>query len=89
VLLKDQVDIQEKHFAVVDRTQDEQLAPTLQAAVRTRNNQEVSDPATGKQIKPIFTIDQRSPPASMRATPLSSSDLNCPNAFAGVRFLAF
>jgi ABC-2 type transport system permease protein len=58
VLLKDQVDIQEKHFAVVDRTQDEQLARTLQTAVRRRNDQEISDPATGKQTKPIFTLDQ-------------------------------
>lgn len=56
VLLKDQVDIQEKRFAVVDRTTDEQLVRALQTAVRLRNDQ-TSDPATGKQFKPIFTID--------------------------------
>lgn len=58
VLLKDQVDIQEKRFAVVDRTPDEQLVRTLQAAALRRNEQGISDPATGKQTKPIFTIEQ-------------------------------
>ena len=58
VLLKDQVDIQEKRFAVIDRTPDEQLVRTLQTAALRRNEQDVSDPATGKQTKPMFTIEQ-------------------------------
>jgi ABC-2 type transport system permease protein len=58
VLLKDQVDLQEKRFAVIDRTPDERLVRALLAAADKRSAQEISDPTTGKQMKPVFTIDQ-------------------------------
>jgi ABC-2 type transport system permease protein len=57
VLLQGQVDVQEKRFAVIDRTPDGQLARALQNAVEARNDREVTDPSTGKQVKPVFTID--------------------------------
>ena len=60
-LLKDQVDIQEKRFAVIDRTPGEPLAAALKAAVQTRNAEHVFDPKTGKQVKPVFTIEHVRP----------------------------
>ncbi|HWL72408.1 MAG TPA: ABC transporter permease, partial [Burkholderiaceae bacterium] len=55
------LDIQEKRFAVVDRTPGEPLLTALQAAVETRNAEQAFDPETGKQIKPTFTIEPVSP----------------------------
>ena len=60
-LLKDQVDVQEKRFAVIDRTPGEPLVGALEAAVQTRNAEQVFDPDTGKQVKPVFAIEQVSP----------------------------
>ena len=37
LLLKDQVDTQEKRFAIIDRTPDGQLVKALEAAAGTRN----------------------------------------------------
>src|SRR5437879_2287444 len=56
-LLKDQVDLREKKFAVVDRTPGAQFAPKLGAAVRQRNEHQIRDPETGKQRRPVFTIE--------------------------------
>jgi ABC-2 type transport system permease protein len=39
VLLKDQVDLHDKHFAIIDRTPGQHIAPLLQAAVAMRNKQ--------------------------------------------------
>jgi ABC-2 type transport system permease protein len=61
-LLKDQVDIQEKRFAVVDRTQEQQLVRALEGAATQRNTKEIFDPTSGKQTKPAFTIERINPP---------------------------
>ena len=58
VLLRNQVDTQEKRFAVVDRTAGEQLLPALEAAARTRNAEQIFDPASGKQIRPVFAVER-------------------------------
>jgi ABC-2 type transport system permease protein len=73
-LLKDQVDTQEKRFAVVDRTSDEQLMPALTTAVATRNAEQIFDPATGKQTRPAFALEP---------TPASSAE---PAAIQSQRF---
>jgi ABC-2 type transport system permease protein len=62
-LLKDQVDIQEKRFAVVDRTDGQRIMAALQDAVRKRNETEIFDADTGKQIRPTFAIEQVTPSA--------------------------
>ena len=58
LMLGDQVDIQEKRFAVVDRTAGEQLAEVLTTAASTRNTKQIFDPTTGKQVLPIFTLER-------------------------------
>ncbi len=58
LFLQDQVDLQEKRFAVVDRTEGEQLVAALESAVRTRNSEGIYDAATGEQTKPVFEIEQ-------------------------------
>jgi ABC-2 type transport system permease protein len=57
VLLKDQVDTTEKHFAVIDRTPGGQLVQTLQNAAERRNTNEIRDPATGELTRPPFKIE--------------------------------
>jgi ABC-2 type transport system permease protein len=57
-VLKDQVDTQEKRFAIIDRTPDGQLAKALEAAAGTRNAKEIVEPATGKRVRPSFTLEQ-------------------------------
>jgi len=66
-LLKDQVNLEDKRFAVIDRTQGEQLVSVLEAAVRQRNAEQVHDAETGKQIKPVFVIE-RITPSAMRTS---------------------
>ncbi len=39
VLLKDQVDLRDKHFAIIDRTPGHQIAPVLELAAELRNKQ--------------------------------------------------
>jgi ABC-2 type transport system permease protein len=56
--LQGQVDIQEKRFAVVDRTDGEKLVSALTTALRTRNTEQIFDPETGKQTQPVFAIEQ-------------------------------
>jgi ABC-2 type transport system permease protein len=58
LLLKDQVDIQEKRFAIVDRTPNRQLSQALIQAVATRNDAQIADPVTDKQVKPVFTLEE-------------------------------
>ncbi len=57
VLLKDQVDTQEKRFAIVDRTPGEQLFPTLDAAAAGRNARDTVNSETGKRVRPVFAIE--------------------------------
>jgi ABC-2 type transport system permease protein len=61
MMLKDQVDVQEKRFAVVDRSPQERLAPVIQAAAEHRNSHEIRDPKTKKQLKPAFAIERVAP----------------------------
>src|SRR3989442_6849151 len=55
LLLKDKVDITDKHFAIIDRTGGA-LAAQLQAAVTKRNSKEILD-KEGKQTKPRFILE--------------------------------
>jgi ABC-2 type transport system permease protein len=57
LILKDQVDTQEKRFAIVDRTSDRQLSQALSQAVAVRNKEQITDPESGRQIKPVFTLE--------------------------------
>jgi ABC-2 type transport system permease protein len=65
LVVKDQVDTQEKRFAVIDRTADQQLVQALKTAAKARNAEQIFDPSTGKQVKPAFTLEQL--PASAAA----------------------
>lgn len=67
LLLKDQVDTTEKRFAIVNRTPGQKLYGVLDAAGRERNEKTITDPKTGKQIKPVFAIEHVEPsPASAK-----------------------
>lgn len=68
-LLKDQVDIRSKHFAVVDRTPGGKLGRVLEGAVVVRNAHTITDPDTGKQIRPRYELEliaPSTPPATQR-----------------------
>jgi ABC-2 type transport system permease protein len=58
LVLGDQVDIQEKRFAIVDRTAGEELVEVLSTAASTRNAEQIFDPTTGKQVLPIFKLER-------------------------------
>ena len=58
LLLKDQVDTQEKRFAIIDRTPEQQLVKALEDAAATRNAKEIFDATTGKQVKPVFSVER-------------------------------
>src|SRR5262249_4735130 len=64
-VLRDQVDIREKRFAVVDRTEGEKLYARLAEAAQRRSEKERKEifDATGKQVKPVFTIIHVAPSA--------------------------
>src|SRR5438132_955182 len=66
-LLKDQVDVREKRFAVVDRTPREELFPRLAGAAERRNQQAIFDPETHRQIQPVFTLERVAPSADTPA----------------------
>jgi ABC-2 type transport system permease protein len=53
----------EKRFAVVDRTPGQQLFTALAAAAEKRNREAIFDPETGKQDKPVFTLERIEPSA--------------------------
>lgn len=54
-LLKDRVDTQDKHIAVIDRSGI--VADTLRAAVEQRNAEVVHDPATGKKVRSAYFLE--------------------------------
>lgn len=56
-LLKDVQDVREKRFAVVDRSPSRALAAALVEKANQRNEKEIYDPQTGKQVKPRFTVE--------------------------------
>lgn len=56
-------DTGEKRFAVLDRTPGQALFEGLAAAAKKRNQQDIYDPKTGKQDKPVFTLERIEPSA--------------------------
>jgi ABC-2 type transport system permease protein len=62
-LTEGQVDIREKRFAVLDRTPGEQLYGVIEKAARERNEKQIVDQQTGKQLKPAFAIEHVAPSA--------------------------
>jgi ABC-2 type transport system permease protein len=53
----------EKRFAIMDRTPGQQLFTAIAAAAEKRNREDIFDPETGKQDKPIFTLERIQPSA--------------------------
>jgi ABC-2 type transport system permease protein len=66
LLLEDQVDIQEKRFAIVDRTAEPYLYQAIQDAAKKRNAEGIFDQQREKQILPVFTVERV---AATAATP--------------------
>ena len=62
-MLKDQVDLSDKHYAVVDRTPGGAVSPLLEAAAKQRNESQVYDPKTRAQTSPKFLIETVPPSA--------------------------
>jgi ABC-2 type transport system permease protein len=56
-------DTGEKRFAVVDRTPGQAIFPALAAAAQKRNQEDIVDPETGAQDKPIFILERIEPSA--------------------------
>ena len=54
--LKDNVDIADKHFAVVDRTPGARVVPVLMAVAESRNRTQIFNPETKAQSAPRFVI---------------------------------
>jgi ABC-2 type transport system permease protein len=63
VALKDNVDLADKHYAIVDRTPGATVAPALEAAAGLRNATQVFDPKTKAQTSPKFLLETVSPSA--------------------------
>ena len=63
VLLKNQGNVAEKRFAVIDRTPGGKLAAHLEAEAKRWNEKAVFDPETNKQIKSQFVIELVEPAA--------------------------
>ena len=57
MVLKDQVDLGDKHYAVVDRTPGAAVAPVIESAVKQRNEDQVFDPKTRAQTSPKFLVE--------------------------------
>jgi ABC-2 type transport system permease protein len=62
-LLKDFRDIKEKKFVVVDRTPGQKLWPEVEKEVARYNKEDRKDPATDKEIKPSFEVEDEPPSA--------------------------
>ncbi|HEY2158429.1 MAG TPA: ABC transporter permease [Isosphaeraceae bacterium] len=63
-MLKDQVDLREKHYAVVDRTPGGTVASFLESAAKQRNSTQVYDAKTKAQTSPKFLIENVPPSAT-------------------------
>jgi len=63
ILMKDNVDIKEKKFAIVDRSPGESLWSPIEAAAKFRNEKTIFDKESGKQVRPAFSVE-RIPPSS-------------------------
>ncbi len=64
LLLGDQKDLQDKRFAVVDRSGSGQLAEAIVEAAEVRNREQTTDPETDELIAPAFLIERVDPPAN-------------------------
>lgn len=62
-MLKDQVDLTDKRFAVVDRTPGAAAVPVLEAAAEQRNGTQIYDPKTKAQTSAKFLIEAVPPSA--------------------------
>ena len=56
-MLKDQVDLADKHYAVVDRTPGGKVAAVIESAAKQRNDSQVYDPKTKAQTSPRFLVE--------------------------------
>jgi ABC-2 type transport system permease protein len=72
LLLKDQVDLRPKHFAILDRSPGQQLYPVLAQAAEL-HNQLFADAAKGAQKKPAFHLEKVSLPRGAEIGPLRLS----------------
>lgn len=63
-MLKDQVDLADKRYAVVDRTPGAKVVPVIEAAARQRNTTQVYDPKTKTQTSPKFLVETVAPSAT-------------------------
>lgn len=62
-LLKQQVDLREKRFAIVDRTPGQALYPSIEAAVRRRNAASPLDAGTNQPAEAPFALEWVEPSA--------------------------
>ncbi|HEV3120462.1 MAG TPA: hypothetical protein VGY53_01100, partial [Isosphaeraceae bacterium] len=63
-ILKKESDLEEKRFAVVDRTSGEWVWTVLDTTVRVRNANQRLDPETGRPTKAAFHLERVSPSLS-------------------------
>jgi len=59
--LKDRVDVREKRVAVIDRTAGRRMLAALETAASARNTNEIFDPVSKRQIKPVFAVEGVAP----------------------------
>jgi ABC-2 type transport system permease protein len=64
-LIGEQVDLSERHFAIVDRSPGGKLASRLQSKVAERNK-EIVDPISGRQMLPAFAVEIVAPQANIK-----------------------
>jgi ABC-2 type transport system permease protein len=74
-ILKKQQNIQEKRFAIVDRTPNEVIFPVLEKAIKKRNETAIFDPETKKQTKGVFILEKVAPQEDFKEQRLELSDL--------------
>jgi ABC-2 type transport system permease protein len=61
IIFKKIEDRGEKHFAIIDRTPGEEIYKALEKAAEKRNQFEIFDPETNKQVKPSFKLERIRP----------------------------
>jgi ABC-2 type transport system permease protein len=68
LIVKELEDTGEKRFAIVDRSPGQKIFQAIETAARHRNDHEIYDPETKKQIRPIFRVERVEPSASNHET---------------------
>src|SRR5436190_5617142 len=61
------MDVNDRHFAVIDRTSGQRVYPLLEDAVAKRNKSGTLDKSTGRQIEPRFVLEKIDPVAPQQA----------------------